>query len=651
MGFSILESLSILQVWHSFETQKTSLMTRYVEKLQHSYQITTDTYKLVSTTIYNEAIDRPEVIELVREANTASIEERAELRVALFQQLDITYQKLKQQHLRQLHFHLPDGTSFLRMHRPNKFGDPLFDVRYSVKIANQQKRFVSGFEEGRIFNGFRYVFPLFYVDDAGRRQHIGSVETSIGFQAIRSEMSKLFSGCFEFMLRADVVRSKVFENELGNYVESPLNPEFVIESEAVRDNSQFRSAICNRIDRLDLTLQPIVAEKLDLDLPFAVPVRLNSEDYVVTFVPVKNLQDNGVAYIVSYEADDNLSNYRSNLFFVLFVTTCFNSILIIFIAYVNRSRIVLDRQNNHLQTEVNARAIAERQAQQKSAELQDALDRLKTTQLKLIHTEKMTSLNQLVAGVAHEINNPIGFIYSNVQHAREYAESLDRAIALYQQHYPEADSTLRSQLDDLDLDFVRDDFSKLLDSMKAGATRVDSIVKSLRNFSRLDESERKLVNVRDGIDSTLVLLQHRLNANETREKIQIIETFDDLPMLECYPSLLNQVFMSILSNAIDVFDRHPPTNERPRIKISGKLQPGDRVLIEIANNGPPIPPNIHQRIFEPFFTTKPVGQGTGLGLSTAYFIVVETHSGQLSCRSEPGRGTVFAIELPFYSEQ
>ncbi|MGC9504840.1 ATP-binding protein [Baaleninema sp.] len=648
--FLLLESLSILQVWHSFNAQKTSLMTGYTEKLEHSYEITTDTYKLVSQTIYNEAIDRPEVIDLIRQANTATPEAQEALRTELFQKLDVTYEKLKEQHLRQLHFHLPDGTSFLRMHRPSKFGDPLFDVRYSVKIANQQQRFVSGFEEGRIFNGFRYVFPLFYQDDSGKKQHIGSVETSIGFQAIRNEMAKLFSGCFEFMLRGDVVRSKVFTNELSNYVESPLNSEFVIESEAMRNRSQPQTPTCHRIDRLNRQLKPIIADRLDRGVPFAIALRLEAADYVATFFPVKNLQDRVVAYIVSYEQDFNLGDYRSNAFLVLSIATGFNLILMTFIAYVNRSRTVLDRQNKTLQNEVNARTLAEQQAQQKSEALQDALDRLKLAQIKLIQTEKMTSLNQLVAGVAHEINNPIGFIYGNVHHAREYAEILDRAIQLYQQPNSSNNASLHAQLKDLELDFVREDFPKLLDSMKSGAMRVESIVKSLRNFSRLDESELKLVKIRDGIDSTLTLLHHRLKPSEKRGEIEMVKTFEDLPPLECYASLLNQAFMSILANAIDAIDRHPPQKETPRIGMSATLSKKtdmvDRILIEISNNGDTIPPEILDRIFDPFFTTKPIGQGTGLGLSTAYFIVVETHGGQLTCRSEPGRDTVFAIELP-----
>jgi signal transduction histidine kinase len=646
LGFLVLEAIGIGWLWYDFKDKEAALMSRYVDKLQYTYRVTTNTYKLVSQIIYDEIVNRPEVIDLLRDANTATPEEQARLREQLLKLLSPTYANLKEHNLRQFHFHLPDGTSFLRMHRPEKFGDPLFDVRYSVKVANEKQVFVSGFEEGRIFNGFRYVFPLFAVDASGNRQHIGSVETSIGFQAIRSEMSKLFPGCFDFMLRSDIVRSKVFQDERDNYVESPLDPTFVVESSAIQGTSEPKTAVCDMADRLNESLKPIVADKLQKGIAFAVPIRLeNQGNYVATFIPVRNLQNQVVAYIFSYESDSTLIGYRNTFFVMVVAATCFNSILILFIAYVNRSRDLLFKKNAALQEEIEARTIAEQTAEQHSEELEQTLAKLKVAQAKLIQTEKMTSLNQLVAGVAHEINNPISFIYSNIEPAKEYVDSLFDAIDFYQNQ--NRDNCDRTPLDFEEIEFVREDFPRLLNSIHFGATRVDRIVQALRNFSRLDEAELKFVDIRDGLDSSLSLLQHRLNAKDDRPEIQLTKTYADLPKIECYPGLLNQVFMNLLTNAIDAIERDSWQFDRvPILRLTTDRIQSDRVVVKIADNGPAIPSEIRERIFDPFFTTKPVGKGTGLGLSTAYLIITETHSGQLYCQSQPGEETIFTIELP-----
>ncbi|MBP0001869.1 MAG: two-component sensor histidine kinase [Cyanobacteria bacterium SID2] len=648
--FLILETLGFFLLWHDLKAKETALMSHYVEKLQHTYRVTTATYKLVSQTIYDEIVNRPEIVNLVRDANTATPEQQAILRDRLFTILSPTYENLKKYNLRQLHFHLPDGTSFLRMHHPKKFGDPLFDVRYSVKIANEKQVFVSGFEEGRIFNGFRYVFPLFTIEASGERQHVGSVETSIGFQAIRSEMSSLFPGCFEFMLQGDIVRSKVFKDEQSNYIESPIDPSFVIESNAIRGIAEPQSARCQVVDRVNEALRSIVVDDLKKGRPIAVPVQLdNHANYVATFVPVRNLQNRVVAYILSYEADWNLNEYRNTFFLMVVATTCLNSILVLFITYVNRSRELLAEKNTVLQAEVEARTIAEQQAQTKSEELRQTLEKLKVAQAKLIQTEKMTSLNQLVAGVAHEVNNPISFIYSNIEPAKDYVKTLFEALDFYKIQSRNGRSP--NQLDFDDLEFVRQDFPRLLNSIYAGATRVDRIVQALRSFSRLDEAELKCVDVRDGLESSLALLKHRLKANDRRPEIRVVKTYGHLPLIECYPSLLNQTFMNILINAIESIDRETWKFDRvPTIHITTVRVKHDRIVVQIANNGPAIPPEIRERIFDPFFTTQPIGKGTGLGLSTAYFIITEAHGGQLVCRSQPGEETVFAIELPVRHE-
>ncbi|MCW6036148.1 two-component sensor histidine kinase [Spirulina subsalsa FACHB-351] len=649
IGFLFLQAVSSLQIWHNFQDKETALMARYVEKLQHTYRVTTDTYKLVSQTIYDEIVNRPEIIDLVEAANTATPEEQGILRDRLFNLLNPTYQNLTKRNLRQLHFHFSDGISFLRMHRPDRFGDPLFDVRYSIKLANEEKRFVFGFEEGRIYNGFRYVFPLFSLQNGlenGNRQHLGTVETSISFQAIRQEMAKLFPGCFDFMLRRDIVESTVFTEEQANYKTSPISPDFVIESPELRGDILEQKEWCKNVDQINQSLQKIVPGKIQENTPQAIAIRLdNQEDYVVTFIPIHNIKDELVAYIISYEIDDSLAGYRLTLYLMLGATTCFNSILVFFIAYINHSRKLLTAKNKRLEKEVDARKIAEDHAHQKSQELQIILEELKVTQAKLIQTEKMSSLNQLVAGMAHEINNPISFIYSNVEPAKEYLTTIFDTLDFYQQ-IP-CCQALPLPPDWEDLEFVREDFPKLLESIQFGAKRVDRIVQALRNFSRLDEATLKSVDIHEGLDSSLALLNHRLMGNEQRQEIEVSREYDHLPLITCYPGLLNQVFINILSNAVDALDRCSWQNkEVPRLQVKTARIDEDWVSIEITNNGDSIPPEILDRIFDPFFTTKPIGKGTGLGLSTAYFIVVETHGGQVSCDAQPGGDTMFRIKLP-----
>jgi signal transduction histidine kinase len=281
--------------------------------------------------------------------------------------------------------------------------------------------------------------------------------------------------------------------------------------------------------------------------------------------------------------------------------------------------------------------------------LQNTLNQLKSIQAQLIQTEKMSSLGQLVAGVAHEINNPVGFIAGNLIHTQAYAQSLLRLLSAYEQAYPAGTDLIQSIREEIDIKFLYEDFPKALSSMMIGANRIKEIVLSLRNFSRLDESEFKAVDLHEGIDSTLLILSHRLKASPDRPMIQVTPEYGPLPLIECAPGLLNQVLMNLVSNAIDALDSAVQAQmiTAPEIKIVTELDAsGEGVYIRVIDNGAGIPHEILPRLFDPFFTTKPIGQGTGLGLSISYQIITEQHGGKLECSSSLGQGTTFQIWLP-----
>jgi len=297
----------------------------------------------------------------------------------------------------------------------------------------------------------------------------------------------------------------------------------------------------------------------------------------------------------------------------------------------------------------------EQRVQERTQELSEALHHLQQTQTQLVQSEKMSSLGQLVAGVAHEINNPASFIHGNLTYASTYIKDLLDIITLYQQHYPNPPANLQDAIDTADLTFIQSDLPKLLQSMQVGSDRINEIVRSLRTFSRLEEGDFKPADVHDGIDSTLMILKHRLKM-APGNGIQVVKHYADLAPIECHLGQLNQVFMNILTNAIDALQDQAatpssPSRQLPTIEIrTQSLSPG-WIAIHIFNNGPSIDTEIHSKLFDPFFTTKSVGQGTGLGLSISYQIVTEHHGGRLYCHSKADWGTEFIIELPTHHRE
>ena len=293
-------------------------------------------------------------------------------------------------------------------------------------------------------------------------------------------------------------------------------------------------------------------------------------------------------------------------------------------------------------------------AQEQTKQLELALCELKLAQTQLIQAEKMSSLGQMVAGIAHEINNPVSFIFGNLTYTQEYTGNLMKLLQMYRDEYPEPPQAIQENIDALELDFLLDDLPKMLSSMQVGATRIRDIVRSLRNFSRLDESDMKKVNIHEGIDSTLMILEHRLKAQSVSRAgtehhcpiIQVVKEYGELPLVECYAGLLNQVFMNIIANAIDVLQE--PLQNPGIICIRTEVE-GSFATIAITDNGAGITDQVKQRIFDPFYTTKAIGSGTGMGLAISHSIIVEKHKGEINCISAVGKGTEFVIKIPIVS--
>ena len=316
---------------------------------------------------------------------------------------------------------------------------------------------------------------------------------------------------------------------------------------------------------------------------------------------------------------------------------------------------------------------SEGQYRAKAQELQQALHDLQQAQTQLVQSEKMSSLGQLVAGIAHEINNPINFIYANLAYANQYQTDLFRLLYLYQTHYPQPVAEIQAEAAEIDLNFLTEDFSRILESMRVGSDRIREIVLSLRNFSRLDEAKMKPVNIHEGIDSTLVILQGQLKERRIRKPdldylrpaIAIVKDYGELPLVECYAGQLNQVFINLLTNAIDSLESRcvgqavatrsgaalisapgQTLPAQPTIWIRTEYLAQEQISIHFTDNGVGITPELRQKLFDPFFTTKDVGEGSGLGLSISYQIVVDQHRGRLYCNSETGEGAEFVVQIP-----
>jgi len=405
-----------------------------------------------------------------------------------------------------------------------------------------------------------------------------------------------------------------------------------------------------KLENNQVALLPLEHLLLVEDLPFSA---INYVERTLEPIILTNASQEGIfthdPYIVKHQAKSVLGLpivYQAKLIGILYLennlaTGAFTKQRLEVLKLLT-SQAAISLENATLYHELQELAAKERE---RAVELGESLNKLQQTQAQLVQTEKISSLGQLVAGVAHEVNNPVGFISGNLHHATEYVTALTNHISLYQENFPNPPDQIKEDAEDIEIEYLIEDLPQMLSSMKLGIDRIRDIMQSLRNFSRVDTADKKPADIHAGIDSTLMILQHRLKPKGELEEIAIVKEYGDLPEIACYSGSLNQVFMNIIANSIDAMEGERVKSKK-HITIRTEQIDDDKVAIRIKDDGPGMTEEVRQRLFDAFFTTKPEGKGTGLGLSISYQIVVEKHGGKLECVSAPGQGAEFIIEIP-----
>lgn len=593
LAFILLECAGLFFFYQITREKKNLYLNAKVYEFQKEYEAVINSYDLVSQTIFDEVINKEDVIALFQEAYRSDTKKQSQIREALFLKLKPTYDRLKEKNLKQLHFHLPDTTSFLRFHRPGKYGDNLKDIRFSLVEANTKKIKVQGFEEGRIYNGFRYVFPLF-----GGEEHIGSVETSVSFKAVREEMGKIFDAEYDFMIQKSLVDHKLFKSELNNYTVSDISPHYYFERNMMlSDLEESGIHACHiahsRIKQLNLKLQqdPAIQDRLDTLEPFAVGIDLADFYYTIAFIPIENVEKQKVAYLISYQEDPTLSGLMKDFYTKAAIYTLF---VLMLLAYIYEYR----RVNRSL----GAQLALEKREKAQSKQL-------------LIQQSKLAGLGEMIGSIAHQWKQPLNALGSMVQ------------------DLPDA-----YEMGEVDKPYL-ENFSDM--SMKQ-INFMSRTIEDFRNFFKPSTTLEAFDPLRS-IQSVTDLLGALMKSHHIKVSV---ESGLDAPLrIKGKKNEFDQAVFNILNNAKDAIGSSGNLNG----EIILSLWRNDSSLhMKICDNGGGVDEKLLPTLFDPYVTSKGEA-GTGIGLYMTKTIITE-HMGGSIVVNNSAEGVCFTITLPIVDE-
>jgi signal transduction histidine kinase len=585
-------------VWRILSSVYTQLEEQHFlnqsNNLQVAYQQVLAGYELSSRIIYDNIINQPEVLSLFAQANGASEERQAEIRTALYDMLVDDYQRLDDLNLRQLHFHLPDNTSFLRFHRPNLFGDNLTDVRYTIALANRELVPVIGFEEGRIYNGFRYVFPLFY-----EGVHIGSVETSVSFLAIQQNLNKSLPGGLTFVLRASVVGATVFESELENYVISDISDVYVYDRQVIetyRDDDMSWETIT----AINQNLSDDIVARLNNGETFSAYVWVGNQPYTISILAINNIKGEHVGAILSYQPDAFIFNNRIAQTVTAIAVVISGMGAAIFLWYVDRSTAFISRQRNQLA--------------QQNQQLEETNRALNVARQQAEVANQLKS--QFLAHMSHELRTPLNAILNFSRFIRE------------------------GMLGDVNQEQI-----ETLIKVNDNGKHLLSLINDLLDISKIEAGQLKLfiendIHLQKEFDSVCAVANTLI-----ADKPVVLKTHidADLPLMLGDRRRIRQIMLNLVSNACKFTDEGT-------IQLSLKRD-NDHVVFTVSDTGKGIAPEDHELIFQTFSQTAEgikQGGGTGLGLPISKRLI-EIHHGTIELQSQIGKGTTFIVRLPIAS--